>query len=236
MLSSCSRLGSQRTSWAIGSTGDVRMRLVTELDVFGRQVPTGVRDHSNSCHVTGLINVVGSAEDSVEHGLRDLVPSRLRLVRPDDKLQVVGFTEPLRNVWPEGVNHGDAAGGPIAIGALGVTPEEVDHQWCLKWVRLGHTIHCLDLRQSHLRVAREDAGSLIWCLHEEVLPDTRVWSRDASVDNEDLILENRGKRKISEGLAEEAHHLLLVFDLHLPGESILGVGHLALVVTAVKVD
>mmetsp|Transcript_58612 Transcript_58612/g.95435 ORF Transcript_58612/g.95435 Transcript_58612/m.95435 type:complete len:284 (+) Transcript_58612:247-1098(+) len=211
------------------------MRLMLKLDKLLIQVPPLVGENCYSCHVSCAVDVVRCTEDSnnVRNGL--LPPSRLGLMGPEHILQVVGLQESLRHVWAEGVDHRNPGGGSVAIGALGVRPEKIDHQWEIHGVGLADPIRGLDLRQADLLLAFQDTGSLIWSLLHPFFPESLLRSRDTCMRDKDLVLKNRCQRKVAKGFAEEFHQLLFILHFHLIGEAILIVGHFRLVIATIEV-
>mmetsp|Transcript_8424 Transcript_8424/g.22899 ORF Transcript_8424/g.22899 Transcript_8424/m.22899 type:complete len:334 (-) Transcript_8424:348-1349(-) len=139
----------------------------------------------------------------------DLVALLLHLVAADDQLQAVLLQEVLGHVGSEG-NTDPALGGYSPLSWLGVAPQHLRHQPGIRGLLL--SVHSPDRVQRNV-VLREEA----------------------SVDHEDLVLDDVAERQEAEGLAEELVEVLVVLLGDLSLEAVELVHASRLVVPSCKV-
>mmetsp|Transcript_138615 Transcript_138615/g.431148 ORF Transcript_138615/g.431148 Transcript_138615/m.431148 type:complete len:561 (-) Transcript_138615:97-1779(-) len=221
----------------VGAGGNVRMRLRRVLDELRPlQLATRFRHDGDRGHVASLVHVIWRREDGDQRELTLMVIAvalSLDLMRAQSHAQAVELHEVPRDVGPEEVDaRGHAPGGAVAVLALGVRPEQVDHQGVHRGVGLHEPVGVLDLVKADLDLPAVEADLVV----DPLPPDARVGAWDAAVDDEDLVVEHVAQRRRAEELDEDVAQLLLVLHLDLAEEAVEGVGHLRLVVPTVHED
>mmetsp|Transcript_2116 Transcript_2116/g.5502 ORF Transcript_2116/g.5502 Transcript_2116/m.5502 type:complete len:340 (-) Transcript_2116:873-1892(-) len=227
----------QRATGSIGARGDIGVRLRGVLDELRlRQLAARVRHDSHRRHVPRLVHIVGRGEDRdkrVAALMVVTVAGGLHLVGAQGHAQAVVRHEVPAHIRAEEVDAaGHAAGGAVAVLALGVGPEQVHHQRVLIRVGLHEAVGVLNLLQADLELTTIEADLVVNALP----PDARVGARDAAVDNEGLAINHVAERRGPEDLGEQLSHLLVVLGLDLTEEAVEVVRQLALVIATVQVD